>query len=80
MVRRVSVSDGERMAIMETKIENISVKLNSMDAKLDALPETIANTYVSRSEYDSFKRIVSFVGGAVTVAIIGVTVKFIFGV
>ena len=51
----VKLTNGERMAILETKVDNIDKTINKVDKKLDNLCDELPKVYATKKELNDVK-------------------------
>lgn len=67
-----SPSDETKLAVLDTKLDNVIEKLNAVDTKVSA-------HYVSKEEFEPIKNIVYGLVGLILVAVVGALVALVVG-
>jgi uncharacterized membrane-anchored protein len=65
-------SDETKLAVLDTKLDNVIEKLNSVDQKVTA-------HYVSKEEFDPVKKIVYGLVTLILIAVVGALVALVVG-
>lgn len=65
-------SDKVKLAIMDTKLDNVIEKLNSVDDK-------VSQHYVSKEEFDPIKKIVYGLVSLILIAVVGALLALVVG-
>lgn len=68
----VKQSDETKLAVLDTKLDNVIEKLNSVDQKVTA-------HYVSKEEFDPVKKIVYGLVTLILIAVVGALVALVVG-
>lgn len=68
----MTATDETKLAVMDTKLDNVIDKLNSVDQK-------VSTHYVSKEEFDPIKKIVYGMVSLILIAVVGALVALVVG-